>query len=179
MRTRMLFPLALTLAFSLLSLGCSRPPASPPAAPPAACDPCTESSSSPAEPAASIPEPLPIAILQYRDLEHAQVIMLHSDYGYLAHWVPEADPEFFIYDRPQHRITHTMDFDSFLVQLKLLPRGATLDTICGCGGGFSYDMPPDKVTQLNQAIRESGLVLNPLLICTCESTDITFFWIAN
>jgi hypothetical protein len=122
-------------------------------------------------------EPLIIMKKVYRDkTEH---VYLPNDYGFLIHHVDNMTPEYYLYDKPTHKIKLTSDFSEFLAGLRKFPRGVKVDRIHGCAttaGGMSEK----NKRQLQKVIKARKFKLTDMddgnyTVCTCETVSADWF----
>jgi len=126
------------------------------------------------------PRPLAIAILEYeRSPESPGVELLPHDYGVLIKGLPEEKPEFFVYDRPHHKIVCPSDFQAFLCELENIPSGSRVDWVNTCTVPLNYGMPETESTQLERVPTKKRLHRGGYIICTCESKELRLLKVAR
>ena len=111
-------------------------------------------------------------------------IYLPNDFGFLIKWNETTSPEFFVYSRQSFGIRQFTNFQSFLNELRELPRGAKVDAIQKCTVPFDHGMPTKEREELARVIREkefhlTGEADGNFIICTCQSSRIELLGTAN
>ena len=83
-------------------------------------------------------------------------VYLPADYGFFIRWPKNGSPAFYVYDRPRHRITHTVDFQAFLDELAAFPDEAGVAWIETCTVHRSVGMPLKERRLLRMLYRKKG-----------------------
>jgi hypothetical protein len=103
------------------------------------------------------PDPLPYLIVEYEKTpDSPRVLCLGGDYGFLAHWEENSSPEFFVYDKPKHRITCVTNYATFLEKLNAIPDGASVDYINRCAPPFWQGMPLEQRKEVRDLLKRKG-----------------------
>jgi len=123
-------------------------------------------------------DPLPIMVLDLGEGSPvAETVYLPADYGFFINWPKDGPGEFYLYDRPAHRITYTVEFSGFLAGLKGFPRHATVAWIETCTVIRSLGIPTEQRRRLRGLLEAKRFRMHSpgghghFGVCTCQSRD--------
>ncbi|GEM_PF-3954285 len=119
----------------------------------------------------------PVAELTYRD--GSRLFYLHSPYGFIAKW-EDGSSRFYLYDKARTNITITSKLGTLLAGLSRLPDRAEVAWINTCMAPLYYGMPSNRLSVIHELLKKkrfkmAGIEENNFVLCTCESTNLTFF----
>lgn len=125
------------------------------------------------------PEPLAVVIVDFSGAPDAPAVhFLAGDYGFLANCGEGKPPEFYVYDKPRHRIVCLTDFPEFMAELEKIPDGATVDKKERCAPPFWQALPMDLRDQIMNLLRRKQCQLTtaaegnyPICVCKGDDTD--------
>lgn len=113
-----------------------------------------------------------------RENNEREVVPLIADYGYLIDWPTNAEPRFYVFDKPRRVRTMTRSWGRFLALIDALPDRAAIDRIERCTAPFAPAMPDDKRAELNTKLTRKQLQIidvddaRHVTIETCEARRI-------
>lgn len=123
------------------------------------------------------PPPLAVVIQEYSGASDAPAVhFLAGDYGFLANCEEGKLPEFYVYDKPRHRIVCVSDFSEFIDELEKIPDGATVDRKERCAPPFWHALPLDQRDRIMSLLTRKHCRLTTaeegnFTICVCKGAD--------
>ena len=114
-----------------------------------------------------------LAVIELVYSDRIELVYLPNNYGFLIDWIDHEKPEFYLYNKPSHRIQMTRDFQDFLVGLQAFPNGATVDRI-RCCAITEQGMPEDYKTRLRETIENKRFHLSDgdFTVCSCQTIKV-------
>jgi hypothetical protein len=113
--------------------------------------------------------------------ERVEPVLVTEPYAVLIVWLG-AERRFTVYDNKAKQVHKAPDFESFLREVRQLPRGVAVQRFDTCTVPRTHDMPEEARQRLEEAMRagDRTWAVSPVtgltreIICTCETRGLRF-----